>query len=109
MPLKTLKPRLAVFDTRRLKPPAKVRDDFYHSPEWRALMREIFRERGRRCQDPQCATPHGPWGQLYGDHVREIRDGGARLDKANVLIRCSPCHGRKTTAERARRAAERYG
>src|SRR5215208_809852 len=96
--LKMFKPRLGTFDTRTLRPPSKVRNDFYHSPEWRALMREVFSERGRRCEDPHCKTPRGPWTQLYGDHVEEIWDGGAKLDKANVMIRCAPCHGRKTTA-----------
>lgn len=108
MALKTFRTGLRTFDTRSLRPPAKVRNDFYHSPEWRALMREIFSERGRRCQDPECATPRGPWGQLYGDHIQEVRDGGAKLDKGNVMIRCAPCHGRKTTAQRVRRAAERF-
>jgi len=38
--------RTPALDTRSAKPPAKTADPFYHSPEWRALVAEIIRERG---------------------------------------------------------------
>jgi hypothetical protein len=42
---------------------------------------------------------------VFGDHIVELRDGGAPLDPANVLLRCGRCHTTKTVAERARRTA----
>lgn len=81
----------------------KQADSFYLSPEWRAFRDRLIKERGWRCQDPKCQTPRGPWRQIYGDHVVEIADGGAKLDGRNVLLRCGMCHGRKTRDERARR------
>ena len=107
-PLKSIGFKLKPSDTRRLKPPGKKPDSIYVSSEWRSLMAEIFRERGRRCEDPACHTPNGPWGALYGDHIHEIKDGGAPLDKRNVMVRCAPCHGRKTAAERLKRALRQY-
>lgn len=103
--LKNFGPRLAPISTQRLRTPPKTTESFYGSAAWKALMREIIQERGRRCEDPNCETPRGPWGKIYGDHIIEIRDGGAPLDKANILLRCSPCHGRKTAAERVARGA----
>jgi 5-methylcytosine-specific restriction endonuclease McrA len=108
MALRTLAPRVATFDPRKVKPPPKVADAFYLSSEWRRLVDEIIQERGRRCEDVNCRTPRGPWGRIHGDHVHEIRDGGAKLDKRNVMLRCDPCHGRKTARERSTRMARTY-
>lgn len=83
----------------RLRPPPKTVDQFYTSPEWRALLAEIIRERGRRCED--CGKTNT---RIYGDHIHEIKDGGAPLDKRNVRLRCGLCHGTKTAQARARRA-----
>lgn len=109
--LRTIRPRVATIDIRRVKPLArdnKRPDRFYSSPEWRSLLAEIKRERGARCEDPRCKTPHGPWGRLLGDHIVEIKDGGAKLDKLNIMLRCDPCHGRKTAAERTKRLSQSY-
>jgi len=96
--------RLATLDVRRVGTAGGPHDGFYRSPEWRAVIATIKRERGARCEDPECATPFGPWRRIIGDHIRELRDGGAPLDKRNVLLRCHACHVRKTARERARRA-----
>lgn len=85
----------------RVSLPPKVADSFYLSPEWRSLMRELIAERGAWCED--CGAG-GRGVRLFGDHVVEIGDGGARLDKANVRLRCGRCHARKTAAVRAQRA-----
>jgi 5-methylcytosine-specific restriction protein A len=79
-------------------------DQFYHSAEWKALMTKVIKERGRRCQDKRHdpTTPRDGV-RLYGDHVIEISDGGAKLDPSNVLLRCAVCHGRKTTEARTAR------
>lgn len=96
-------PRLATVDARRVKPEPKQVDPFYRSAEWRRLLAAIIAERGRRCEDPECPTPAGPWSRIYGDHLVELRDGGAPLDRNNVGLKCASCHTRKTMRERARR------
>lgn len=91
-------------------PAVKVTLEFYGSAAWKALVRKVIKERGRRCQDINCRTPHrGQGKRIYCDHVRELADGGASLDERNVLLRCAQCHGRKTAAEREARAARDAG
>lgn len=87
----------------RLKPMAKVADPFYLSPEWRAMMREIKAERGAFC------VICGSGKRIIGDHIREIKDGGEKLDKRNVQLLCHTCHQRKTARERAKRAVGQTG
>ena len=95
--------RTAVLDTCSAKPAPKRADPFYLSTEWRALVAEIIRERGARCEDPCCRYPGHTGMRVFGDHIVELKDGGAPLDKTNVMLRCGSCHTRKTNAERARR------
>ena len=97
---------IKTLDTRTIKVADKVGDPFYASKPWRSLLSEIYRERGYRCEDPVCSAPR-KGGRIYGDHIVELRDGGAPLDKRNVLLRCASCHVRKTAAERAKRMAAR--
>ena len=97
--LATLAPRLATIDTSIARPLPKEADAFYRSPQWRRLITEIIAERGRRCED---CTATGC--RIHGDHIKEIKDGGAPLDKNNIRLRCGGCHNRKTSRERARRA-----
>jgi hypothetical protein len=78
--------------------------DFYLSPEWKALRNLLIKQRGWHCEDPKCETPRGPWKQIYGDHIVEIADGGAKLDRHNILLRCGVCHGRKTRDAKLKRA-----
>jgi hypothetical protein len=104
----TLRPRVAMA-SQRLTPRPKTALPVYSSPEWRALIASIILERGRRCEDPACRSPnHGAGGRVYGDHVIELQDGGALLDPSNVLLRCAPCHGRKTAVECAKRMSTRW-
>jgi 5-methylcytosine-specific restriction enzyme A len=95
--------RTALFDTRSAKPAPKRADPFYLSAEWRALVADIIRERGARCEDSCCHYPGRTGVRVFGDHIVELKDGGAPLDKTNVMLRCGSCHTRKTNAERARR------
>ncbi len=82
----------------RLTAPPKAVDPFYRSPEWIGLVAEVKRERGAKCEDcPATGVV------LIGDHVRELKDGGAPLDKNNVRLRCVPCHNRKTAQTRRAR------
>lgn len=81
-----------------LRPPPKIADSFYLSPEWRGLVAQIKRERGAWCQ--RCGSNH----RLIGDHIVERRDGGADLDPMNIELLCHACHQRKTAQAQARRA-----
>jgi hypothetical protein len=101
--LRILRPALAVLDARTALPPPKVVDPFYLSPAWRSLVTEIVRERGSLCQDPLCKRANRLVHRIFGDHVVELQDGGAPLDKSNILLRCGACHTRKTLATRAER------
>lgn len=101
--LTCLKPLVGVLDTSIAKEPPKRADGFYTSLEWRALMKEIKAER------PNCCERCGRTGtRLFGDHVVELKDGGAPLDKRNVQLLCGSCHTAKTAQERAKRNAVEY-
>jgi 5-methylcytosine-specific restriction endonuclease McrA len=101
MALKTLGPRLAAAPRSRIaRLPSEGGKNaaVYQSPEWRAFVGEIKRERGCRCED--CGETEG---RIQGDHIIEIEDGGAVFDKANVRLRCTPCGNAKTARERRAR------
>jgi 5-methylcytosine-specific restriction enzyme A len=104
--LRALQSRIATLDTAIARTPAKQADRVYDSPEWRRLRMEIITERGERCEDPE-HRPDMPRGgvRIELDHIRELKDGGALLDRKNLLLRCRSCHVRKTHAERAKRFA----
>ena len=38
------------------------------------------------------------------DHIKPLRDGGARLDQTNLQALCKSCHSRKTAREGVRRS-----
>jgi 5-methylcytosine-specific restriction protein A len=96
--MKTRPPRLNARDTHTVAPRPRHTEPLYSSPEWRALMDRIIASRGRRCE--RCGRVGC---QIYGDHVRELKDGGATLDPSNVMLLCGSCHSTKTAAARARR------
>jgi hypothetical protein len=101
MALKTLGPRLSAAPRSRIaRLPSEGGKNaaVYQSPEWRAFVGEIKRERGCRCED--CGETEG---RIQGDHIIEIEDGGAVFDKANVRLRCTPCANPKTARERRAR------
>lgn len=109
-PLKAITPRLAIAETRAAKPPPKTAEAFYLSAAWRGLVASIKQERGTRCED--CGTTHDAEGKpvrLIGDHIKERKDGGADLDRGNVMLRCYGCHARKTADERAKRLSTGRG
>lgn len=87
----------------KVKPLPKVADSFYLSPEWRGLIRDIKVERGAFC------VTCGSGKRIIGDHIVEIKDGGAKLDANNVQLLCHVCHQRKTARERAKRAVGQTG
>ena len=102
--LKCLPSGLSVIDTRIAAPAPKKADPFYLSPAWRTLMRKLTASRGSVCQ--QCGREGV---RLFGDHIHELKDGGAALDPSNIKLLCGSCHTKKTAQVRAARMAERYG
>lgn len=83
----------------RLKAAPKKALPFYQSPEWTALRAAVIAERGKRCEAEGC----GHSGFVIADHIVEIRDGGAKLDKSNIRLLCARCHGKKTALAKRRR------
>jgi 5-methylcytosine-specific restriction enzyme A len=87
----------------RIAPIPKMADAFYLSAEWRALVDGIKRERGWKCEVKGCGA-HPPV-RILGDHIIELKDGGAALDRRNVMLMCLPCHNTKTAAVKRGRGA----
>lgn len=94
-----LQPSLRTMDTRSVKVAPKIAEPFYMSKEWIALRDQVRHEARGMCQMPGC-TRRG----YIVDHIVEIKDGGARLDRSNAMLTCPPCHQKKTAVERAKRA-----
>jgi 5-methylcytosine-specific restriction enzyme A len=65
---------------------------FYESKEWKAV-RQVVLERSPFCVE--CNRP-----AVIVDHIKEIRDGGAPLDLANLQPLCRACHNSKTVKEK---------
>lgn len=64
--------------------------EVYQSSQWLRLSSQLKRIK------PFCERC-GMRGQaLYADHIKELKDGGAAFDIANIQILCAPCHGAKT-------------
>jgi len=101
--IRTLAPLVKPLDLDTAKPPAKIADKLYSSTAWLGLMARLRKQRGNTCE--RC----GSKGRTVGDHIVEIKDGGAALDAANVQLLCWPCHTSKTNAERAKRIAKPLG
>lgn len=103
--LTMLAPRFGTLDPRTARPAPKVAAPFYTTPEWRGLMARLLKERGRRCEDPSCGRTGT---RIFGDHIRELKDGGAALDPRNIRLLCGSCHTAKTNRARAARTAARH-
>lgn len=58
---------------------------------WRALRLMVLR------REPLCRRCGHEASQV--DHIRPIRQGGARLDPENLQALCHSCHSRKTRTE----------
>ncbi len=102
--IRASKPRVATKQMRLAAP--KVRADIYGTPQHREWSAEIIRRAGGICQGQGCPNPFEP-GRLYADHVVELRDGGG-FSLPNGQALCATCHGLKTSAVRAVRAARKY-
>ena len=106
MGLPTLQPRVGLADLRTAALPPKVADRFYSSAAWVALRDRVRREAGGRCQVAGCGRIERG---MIVDHIVELKDGGAPLERSNCQLLCHAHHAVKTVAERARRTARRPG
>ena len=97
--MRMLKPTLRKLDTRTVKPPPKTGEPFYSSADWIKLRDEERAAAKGICRRPGC----GKRGFIV-DHIVEIKDGGAKLDRRNVELLCASHHGVKTAEARAKRA-----
>ena len=66
----------------------RQRREFYHSPEWRALSRQIRERDGHLCTACKPRTV----GARLVHHVTPLSAGGSALDPANLTSLCSECH-----------------
>jgi len=99
--LRCINSGLTALDTSIARVPPKTTDGFYLSKEWRALLASVIKQRGRMCE--RCGRTGC---RIFGDHIHELKDGGARLDPKNVMLLCGSCHTSKTAHAKARRAAK---
>jgi 5-methylcytosine-specific restriction enzyme A len=106
MGLQALQPRVALANLRTAALPPKIAEPFYSSPAWIALRDRVRREAGGRCQAPGCGCAER---RMFVDHIVELKDGGAPLERSNCQLLCHAHHAVKTVAERARRTARRPG
>lgn len=104
--MRTLKPGIAVAILQTAKPPPKRADKFYTSAAWFEVRDRVRREARGRCEAPGCGRAER---RMFVDHIVELKDGGAALDRSNLWLLCGGCHSLKTAAERARRTAARPG
>lgn len=73
---------------------------FYQSARWREVRAAFLREH------PLCVACKGAGLVVVAkvaDHIRPLKDGGARFDTANLQALCVSCHNRKTARETAGR------
>jgi 5-methylcytosine-specific restriction endonuclease McrA len=91
----------------RLKPakqglafPEKKAEPFYSTPEFREWRDLVIKRAGNACQGKNCGRTGV---RLFADHIKEIRDGGEKLDLSNGQALCGSCHTLKTVAEKSRR------
>ncbi len=106
MGLRRLQSRVGLADLRTAPLPPKVADRFYTSLAWLALRDRVRREASGRCQAPGCGRAER---RMFVDHIVELKDGGAPLERTNVWLLCASHHSRKTVVERAKRTARRPG
>lgn len=99
--LRLIGQRIPTLRVERAAPPPKVADHFYQSPEWREFSTAVKKERGYGCEVAGCGY-RGP--RIIADHIIEVKDGGALLDRRNILLRCTPCHNTKTAQAQRQRA-----
>lgn len=108
MPLRMLRSPVRTLDTRTVRPPGKVMDAIYNTPEFIAWRAQVLERAGRRCEardrnGHRCGKTQ-PQHRLYADHVVELRDGGQPFDLSNGQCLCAVHHERKTFLARVARS-----
>src|SRR4030088_1681943 len=98
MGLRTLLPRIGTMNPQTAALPTQVADKFYLSPQWIALRDRVRREAGGRCQVAGCCRAER---RMFVDHIVELKDGGAPLERSNLWLLCGSHHTLKTASERA--------
>lgn len=66
-------------------------DPFYLTPAWRAMRAFVLQRDGYRCVI--CGMDVSARGAARVDHIKPIREGGARLDPRNLRSLCIICDG----------------
>ena len=110
--LKTLGPRLKPIDTRTVRPPPKVVEDYYSSAEHKEWRLQVMSRAGWRCQkivDGRRCERKSPQHRMFADHIIERRDDPSKsLDLENGMCLCGSHHTEKTHAEAVKRGAREY-
>ena len=101
MVIKALPPRIKPISLDTARAPAVTYVPLYSSKEWLGLMANLKRTRGNRCEHCERTGV-----RLVGDHVVELKDGGAALEPSNIALLCWSCHTTKTNRARASRIAK---
>ena len=108
MKLTTLRPRVAVLDTRSVRPAEKTADPYYHTAQHKEWRRGVMYRAGWRCEwitdGERCTASLITGHRLFADHVTERQDSGNDLGEGMCL--CGSHHSAKTMRERARRACK---
>ena len=73
---------------------------FYGTVAWQRF-RDWYKSKHPLCED---CLEHDKLVPVYCvDHIKEIKDGGARLDEQNARSLCRSCHGIKTAEAKRKR------
>jgi len=83
-------------------------DGFYRSSAWIKFRQQIAIERGAVCEDKEHEANRSRNAGVELDHIVELVDGGAPLDRSNVMFRCRSCHVRKTQQAKRDRNEREY-
>jgi hypothetical protein len=105
--LRSLAPRLRSINTSAIKPPPKIKDAVYNSPEFAAWRSIVIARAGGQCEavvDGQRCPKAKPTDRVYADHIVELKDGGSLLDPNNGQCLCASHHEIKTADVRRYRA-----
>jgi 5-methylcytosine-specific restriction protein A len=83
-------------------------DPFMRSPAWKAFRARVALERGEVCEGKEHDPKFSRRVNVELDHIVELVDGGAPLDRDNVRFLCKSCHKKKTNQQKSRRNEREY-
>jgi 5-methylcytosine-specific restriction enzyme A len=104
--IRTLTPLVRTLDTRTIRPPQKVKEAIYDTPQFRAWRAQVVARAGGRCEaedNGRRCNKAQPAHRMYSDHIVELRDGGHPFDLNNGQCLCAVHHEKKTFVARQRR------